>query len=104
MGQNDDRFSSTPLEMDLKKMIENGPGVQNSINTYINSLHLKPQPVYGGNADQMLTADYSPASIEGKHFFRFLLVKGLGHVYPNGSGHPMKAAEVHWSMIRDIVK
>lgn len=32
--------------------------------------------------------------------FRFVLVKGLAHVYPNGQNHPFNAPRLHWSWMK----
>ncbi len=50
----------------------------------------------------ILYADYTGTSGKPENVFRFMLVKGLGHSYPNGTNHPMKGAEVHWARMKNF--
>lgn len=104
VGNSDPKFTSTPFPMDLEKLITQDPTVQSIISTYNSSLGLAEVPSYSGNINQYLQADFLPVNTKGNHFFRFILVKDLEHNYPNGTNHPMKGAQVHWNMIKNISK
>ena len=104
VGNSDPKFTSTPFPMDLESLFSQDPTVQSIISTYKSSLGLAEMPSYSGNVNQYLQADFLPVNTSENHFFKFILVKDLEHNYPNGTNHPMKGAQEHWNMIKNISK
>jgi polyhydroxybutyrate depolymerase len=105
-GNSDDKLMAklgtvTPLPMDFNELFANFPPVQEVANTFINAFALNSIYTTGGDPKTILYADYAGNSGKSENVFRFMLVKGLGHSYPNGSNHPMKGAEVHWDWMKN---
>jgi polyhydroxybutyrate depolymerase len=105
-GNSDDKLmaklgTTTPLPMDFDKLFANFTAVQQVANTFINAFALNNTYTTGGDANTILYADYTGTSGKLENVFRFMLVKGLGHSYPNGTNHPMKGAEVHWDWMKN---
>jgi poly(3-hydroxybutyrate) depolymerase len=104
VGNSDPKFTNMPFPMDIEALVSQYPVVQSIMSTYQTSLEVKTEATFSGNPNQFLLADYLPLNPNDSHFFRFILVKDLEHNYPNGINHPMKGAEVHWNMIKNITK
>jgi polyhydroxybutyrate depolymerase len=104
-GNADDKLmtklgTANPLPMDFDKLFTDFPAAQEVANKFINSFALDSIYTTGGSANTFLYADYK--GVAGKeNVFRFMLVKGLGHNYPNGTNHPIKGAEVHWAWMKN---
>jgi polyhydroxybutyrate depolymerase len=105
-GNADDRLmaklnTTNPLPMDFNLLFSNFTALQEVVNTFINAFALDSIYTTGGSANTFLYADYK--GVAGKeNVFRFMLVKGLGHSYPNGTNHPIKGAEVHWAWMKNF--
>ena len=93
--------TASPLPMDIDQLFLNFPAVQEVTNTFVNAFSLNSNYSTGGDPNTFIYADYTSRSTKNDHAFRFILVKNLGHNYPNGKNHPMKAAEVHWEWMRN---
>jgi polyhydroxybutyrate depolymerase len=91
--------TANPLPMDFTQLFASFPAVKEVTNTFTNSFALNNSFSTGGNPNTFLYADYTGISGKTDNVFRFMLVKGLDHNYPNGSNHPLKGAEVHWEWL-----
>lgn len=105
-GNSDDKLlaklgTPNPLAMDFVQLFTDFAAVQEVANTFINAFTLNNIYTTGGDPNTILYADYTGASGKPENVFRFMLVKGLGHNYPNGNNHPMKGAEVHWAWMKN---
>lgn len=105
-GNSDDKLlaklgTPNPLPMDFVQLFTDFPAVQEVANIFINAFALNTIYTTGGNPNTILYADYNGTSGKPENVFRFMLVKGLGHSYPNGTNHPMKGAEVHWAWMKN---
>ena len=106
IGNSDDRIlaklgATNPLPMDINQLFLNFPGVQKVTNAFLNAFALDTTYSTGGNSNSFVYADYTSGLAKGNNIFRFMLVKDLGHNYPNGKNHPMKAAEIHWEWMKN---
>lgn len=106
VGNSDDKLmaklgTTNPLPMDINQLFLNFSAVQEVTNTFISAFGLNSNYTTGGNPNQFLYADYESDPAKNDNSFRFMLVNGLGHSYPNGTNHPMKGAEVHWEWMRN---
>jgi poly(3-hydroxybutyrate) depolymerase len=106
IGNSDDKLlaklgTADPLPMDIDQLYVNFPAVQEVTNTFVRALALDSNYKTGGDPNTFVYADYTGMSAKHHQVFRFLLVKGLGHSYPNGKNHPMKGAEVHWDWMKN---
>jgi polyhydroxybutyrate depolymerase len=105
-GNSDDRLlaklgTPNPLPMDFVQLFADFPAVQEVANTFINAFALNNIYTTGGDPNTILYADYTGTSGKPENVFRFMMVKGLGHSYPNGTNHPVKGAEVHWAWMKN---
>jgi polyhydroxybutyrate depolymerase len=105
-GNSDDKLMAklgtpNPLPMDFDKLFTDFPAVQEVANTFINSFALNNIYTTGGDPNTILYTDYTGTSGKPESVFRFMLVKDLGHSYPNGTNHPVKGAEVHWNWMKN---
>ena len=105
-GNSDDKLlaklgTANPLPMDFVQLFSNFPAIKEVANTFINTFTLNSIYTTGGNPSTFIYADYAGTSGKPENVFRFMLVKGLGHNYPNGTNHPMKGAEVHWDWMKN---
>ncbi len=55
-----------------------------------------------GDTANVITATYQGLGGADREF-RFSLIKGLGHFYPTGKGHPFKAAEENWAWMKQYI-
>lgn len=106
IGNSDDKVlaklgATDPLPMDINQLFSNFPGVQEVTNVFVNALELDSVYSTGGDSNAFVYADYTSRSAKSNNIFRFILVKDLGHNYPNGKNHPMKAAEIHWEWMKN---
>jgi polyhydroxybutyrate depolymerase len=93
--------TSNPLPMNFNQLFISFPAVQEVTNTFINTFVLTPSFSTGGNTNTFIYADYPGVSGNPDNIFRFMLVNGLDHNYPNGTNHPLKGAEVHWEWMKN---
>jgi poly(3-hydroxybutyrate) depolymerase len=89
-----------PLPMDIPLLFSNVPAVQEVANTFVTAFALDSFYKTGGDPSKFVYADYTGTPPKKNNVFRFVLVKGLDHNYPNGKNHPMKGAEMHWNWMK----
>ncbi len=105
-GNSDDRIltklgTTNPLPMDINQLFADFPPIKEVANTFVNAFVLDSNYITGGDPAKYIYADYTNVSGNPDNIFRFILVKGLEHNYPNGTNHPMKGAEVHWEWMKN---
>ena len=93
--------TTNPLPMDIDQLFSNFPAVREVTNTFVNAFALDSNYTTGGDPNTFVYADYTGLTAKNDQAFRFMLVKGLGHSYPNGKNHPMKGAEVQWEWMKN---
>jgi polyhydroxybutyrate depolymerase len=69
---------------------------------YVNNFGLNNTFTLTGDSTTALTATYTAPSGDLLNIFSFVVVSGLGHVYPNGDNHWMEAAKLHWLWLRQF--
>ena len=107
LGNSDEKVmtklgATQPLPMDIGQLFSQFPLMSGIANSYVSSFELDGNFTTGGNPNQFVFADYKALSMQHNNSFRFVLIKGLGHSYPNGKNHPLKGAEVHWAWMKDF--
>ncbi|HEX6224826.1 MAG TPA: PHB depolymerase family esterase [Chryseolinea sp.] len=93
--------TTTPLPMDFDELFTQFAAVEKIANTITRSFALDSVYTVGGTSNTFIYADYKNDFGSSDNVFRFMLVKGLGHSYPNGKNHPLMGAEVHWNWMKD---
>lgn len=76
--------------------------VSRTKNTHINSFNLSPAYTISGDTTTAILANFPAADGVQDLSFNFVFVKGLGHVYPNGSNHWMHGAQLHWAWLKQF--
>jgi len=71
--------------------------------SHINNFNLYPEFVISGDSNIAVTATFQPRTPgPGTGYeFHFILVKNLGHIYPNGNNHILDAPRVHWEWMKN---
>jgi len=93
--------TTTPLPMDFDQLFTEFTAVEKIATTITRSFALDSQYTVGGTSNTFIYADYKKDFGSSDNVFRFMLVNGLGHSYPNGRNHPLMGAEVHWNWMKD---
>lgn len=68
-------------------------------NNHVRNFGLNPNFTIAGDTNAVVVATYQPLTSAGFEF-KYILVKGLGHQYPNGDNHWMEAARVQWAWMK----
>jgi polyhydroxybutyrate depolymerase len=90
-----------PLPMDIDQLFSTFPVVHEVVNQFVSAFALDSNYQTGGHANTFIYADYTGTPAQSDNVYRFMLVNGLDHNYPNGKNHPMKAAEIHWEWMKN---
>ncbi|HHH49402.1 MAG TPA: alpha/beta hydrolase [Saprospiraceae bacterium] len=53
-----------------------------------------------GDTLKVMTATFKGVPDNGSREFRFSLIHGLGHNYPNGKNHPLEGAVLNWEWLK----
>jgi polyhydroxybutyrate depolymerase len=69
---------------------------------YVNNFGLNNTFTVTGTNTTAQTATFTTASGDPLNIFSFVVVSGLGHVYPNGDNHWMEAAKLHWLWLKQF--
>jgi hypothetical protein len=69
-------------------------------NDHVRNFGLNPNFTISGDTNSAVVATYKSLTAGSVNDFRYILVKGLGHVYPNGDNHWMEGARVQWAWFK----
>jgi poly(3-hydroxybutyrate) depolymerase len=100
--------STSPLPMDINKVLATYSLIQSNINSYINSFSLNKQYTVLTDPKKYTAALYKGNSGSEANIFKFIIIKGLTHQYANGldpvhgnkNDHPLESAVVHWDWMK----
>ena len=70
--------------------------------THIRSFELNPNFTISGDTNVAAVATYTSLAPNPLNSFRFVLVKGYPHIYPNGINFPMEAARLQWAWMKQF--
>lgn len=70
--------------------------------THVKTFGLSPNFTISGDTSTAVIATYPSLDGNPNVSFNFIFVKGLGHMYPNGDNHWMKAAERQWEWLKQF--
>lgn len=83
------------------------PGLLNGNNTFhaiaqthASTFGMESTYTMTGDPSTFLTATYAGLTAAPPREFKFVLIKGLEHNYPNGTNHPLMGAEMHWEWMK----
>jgi len=74
---------------------------QEQVNVHVRSFGLDPNFTVSGDTNTVAVATYAPLTPNPNNSFRFALIKGLAHVYPNGTNHWLEGAKVNWAWMKN---
>lgn len=69
---------------------------------HVRNFALQPHFTIGGDTTKFSFATYKPLLATDKHEFQFVMIKGLGHMYPNGDNHFLESAELNWNWMKQF--
>ncbi|MCA9520732.1 MAG: hypothetical protein KC609_07160 [Myxococcales bacterium] len=106
VGEKDDRFveplgvSALPLE---ESLLTDLPWFQIPIGAELTMLQLSDSYVYderfiGGK--KVIRYTFSTSTVGASNQFMFIVIEGLYHQYPNGTNHPVVAADYLWEFFK----
>ena len=107
LGTDDDRFipkvfGGAPAPMNFDELFAKSPAMRGIIGTYITTYKLNPKYTTGGDPNKIIWADYKGVSGNPNNVFRFALIKGMTHLYPNGKNFPVPGAELNWKWLKQF--
>lgn len=101
VGNRDDRyFGTTPAPMNFDQLMAQFPFFKGMLFTYGSSYKLNPKYTTGGDPNKIIYLDANGTSGDPNNVFRFALIKGMFHVYPNGSNFRLNGAEMNWQWLK----
>lgn len=104
VGTDDDRFTSAfggqPAPMNFDQLFAVSPAMKGVMGTYSKTYQLDPKYTTGGNPNKVIWLDARGTSGDPNNVFRFALIKGMKHVYPNGDNFPLNGAKLNWQWLK----
>lgn len=104
LGTNDDRytvaFGGAPAPMNFDQLLAISPFMKGVLASYAATYKLNPQYTTGGDPNKVIWLDAKGISRDPNNVFRFALMKGMYHVYPNGDNYWLEGAEVNWKWLK----
>ena len=94
--------STSPLPLNINKVLSNYPFIQSNINSYLKSFLLSKNYITSGSPGKYSAALFPGSSGNQENVLKFVVVKGLTHQYSNGQDHPLESAAVHWKWMKNF--
>lgn len=69
-------------------------------NTHVKSFGLNANFTIQGDTNVASIATYVSLTPSSNVNFQFVFVKGMGHIYPNGTNFPLKGAKLNWEWLK----
>jgi len=95
-------FEGNPAPMDFEKMFQASPKMKGILNVYQQTYQLNPEYKTGGDLNSLIWLENKGATQQNKSVFRFNLIKGMRHVYPNGLNFPIYGARENWNWLKQF--
>ncbi len=104
LGNSDDLWlgnSTVNIPMGaFDSLLTNFPLFRKIASTHTTTFGMDSTYTLSGNPNSALIATYKAVPPDQEREFKFVLIKGLEHNYPNGKNHPLKGAELHWDWMK----
>jgi polyhydroxybutyrate depolymerase len=104
-GSNDDRFmpafGGQPAPMDINQLMT-VPFMKGAMGTYQKTYQLESKYTTGGDPNKLIWLDAKGTSGNPNNVFRFALIKGMTHQYPNGKNFPLNGAQMNWQWLKQF--
>lgn len=103
LGNEDDRYFSSPVKLsNFETALNTISFFKNIVNVHTNSFQYQKSYTISGDTNTVLIATYQPINQNENRTFNMVLVKDLGHAYPNGENHWMHGAVQHWNWLKQF--
>ena len=104
VGTNDDRYmglsGGAPLPMNFDQLFAQSQFFKGEMKAYGTAYKLGPKYTTGGNPNKITWLDAKGTSGDPNNVFRFALIKGMTHMYPNGKNFPLNGAQMNWQWLK----
>lgn len=95
-------FGGKPAPMDFAQLFQISPGMNSVLQIYQRTYQLSSQYQTGGDPNSVISLEDYGTSRQKQNVFRFNLIKGMKHVYPNGRNFPFYGAREHWKWLKQF--
>ena len=107
LGNSDDGWLEalgldSSIPMASFEILLNLPAFGGIVRTHTSTLGLDSTYTLSGDTNSVLTATFEAVPPNPAQKFHFVLIKDLGHNYPNGTNHPLQGAEIHWDWMKQF--
>lgn len=104
VGTNDDRYMAVsgggPLPMNFDQLFAQSQFFKGVMKTYGATYKLNPKYTTSGDPNKIIWLDAKGVSSNPNNVFRFALIKGMTHMYPNGKNFPLNGAQMNWQWLK----
>jgi len=90
-----------PLSMLGSLLNRPGSRFNRIASVHVRSFELNPSFTISGDTNTVSIATYTALAPNPNNSFRFALIKGLAHAYPNGTNHWLEGAKVNWAWMKN---
>ncbi len=98
VGNVDDRFTTTPIP--IAESTASTPMFQRINGDYLTAGKLENKYVFDQPKPTIARWTYKTSTAGGSNQFIAVLIEKCGHVYPNGTNHPMVMADALWELFK----
>jgi polyhydroxybutyrate depolymerase len=103
VGNKDDRYFGTAEgPMNFDQLFAQYPFFKGMLGSYAATYKLNTSYTTGGDPNKIIYLDAKGTSGDPNNVFRFALIKGLTHSYPNGKNHPVQGAAMNWQWLKQF--
>lgn len=106
VGTNDDRYmglsGGSPLPMNFDQLFAQSPFFKGVMASYGRAYQLDPKYKTSGDPNKVVWLDAKGTSGDPNNVFRFALIKGMTHIYPNGKNFPLNGAQMNWQWLKQF--
>ena len=81
-------------------LLRNSPRWMEMASDHTIPFHYADQFTLEGDPKKLMTATYKSRPVGENREFRFTLINGLDHHYPNGKNHPWEGAKENWKWMK----
>ena len=86
--------------MNFDQLFAQSQFFKGELKAYGTAYKLGPKYTTGGNPNKITWLDAKGTSGDPNNVFRFALIKGMTHMYPNGKNFPLNGAQMNWQWLK----
>ena len=88
--------------MDFDQLFAQSPFFKGEMKAYSSTYKLNPKYTTSGDPNKVIWLEAKGVSGNTNNVFRFALMKGVEHQYPNGKNHPIQGAKLNWQWLKQF--